>query len=95
MSRAYRWAFSNPVRKVYYNITVTSLAVAVALGIGMVELLQVTVGLRVLDLTKIGYLVVALFFATLGGLAHLLEGGPGRGTLDRVNPTRALSQAVE
>jgi len=32
--------------------------------IGMVELLRVTVGLRVLDLGKIGYLVVALFFAT-------------------------------
>jgi len=28
------------------------------------ELLQATVGLRVLDLGKIGYLVVALFFAT-------------------------------
>jgi high-affinity nickel-transport protein len=64
MSRAYGWAFSNPVRKIYYNITVTSLSVAVALVIGMIELLQVTVGLQVLDLGKIGYLVVALFFAT-------------------------------
>jgi high-affinity nickel-transport protein len=25
MSHAYGWAFSNPIRKVYYNITVTSL----------------------------------------------------------------------
>ena len=41
MSHAYGWAFSNPVRKVYYNITVTSLSVAVALLIGMIELLQV------------------------------------------------------
>ena len=64
MSRAYAWAFSNPVRKVYYNITVTSLSIAVALVIGMIELLQVTVGLRILDLGKVGYLVVALFFAT-------------------------------
>jgi high-affinity nickel-transport protein len=64
MSHAYGWAFSNPVRKVYYNITVTSLSVAVALVIGMAELLQVTVGRRVLDFGKIGYLVVALFFAT-------------------------------
>ena len=31
MSQAYGWAFSNPVRKVYYNITVTTLSVAVAL----------------------------------------------------------------
>jgi nickel/cobalt transporter (NiCoT) family protein len=64
MSRAYGWAFSNPVRKIYYNITVTSLSIAVALVIGMIELLQVTVGLRVLDLGKIGYLVVGLFVAT-------------------------------
>ena len=41
MSQAYGWAFSNPVRKVYYNITVTSLSVAVALAIGTIELLQV------------------------------------------------------
>ena len=27
MSHAYGWAFSNPVRKVYYNITVTALSV--------------------------------------------------------------------
>ena len=32
MSQAYGWAFSNPIRKVYYNITVTSLSVAVALA---------------------------------------------------------------
>ena len=41
MSHAYGWAFSNPVRKVYYNITVTRLSVAVALLIGTIELLQV------------------------------------------------------
>jgi high-affinity nickel-transport protein len=64
MSHAYGWAFSNPVRKIYYNITVTSLSIAVALVIGMIELLQVTVGSRMLDLSKVGYLVVALFFAT-------------------------------
>jgi nickel/cobalt transporter (NiCoT) family protein len=63
MTRAYGWAFSSPVRKVYYNMTVTSLSIAVALGIGMVELLQVSVGLRLLDLDKIGYAVVALFLA--------------------------------
>src|SRR5207302_9121034 len=37
MSRAYDWAFASPVRRVYYNITVTSLSVAVALVIGTVE----------------------------------------------------------
>jgi high-affinity nickel-transport protein len=64
MSRAYGWAFLNPARKLYYNITVTSLSVAVAFGIGMIELLQVTVGVRMLDLGKLGYLVVALFLTT-------------------------------
>src|SRR5215468_7649662 len=42
MSHAYGWAFSNPIRKIYYNITVTSLSVAVALLIGTIEILQVT-----------------------------------------------------
>ena len=75
MSHAYGWAFSNPVRKVYYNITVTSLSVAVALVIGMVELLQVTAAkfsldggfwafLDNLNFGNIGYVVVALFVAT-------------------------------
>ena len=39
MNFAYGWAFSKPVRKVYYNITITGLSVAVALLIGAVELL--------------------------------------------------------
>ena len=49
MSHAYGWAFSNPVRKVYYNITVTSLSVAVALVVGMIELMQVTAAKFSLD----------------------------------------------
>ena len=65
MSHAYGWAFSNPVRKVYYNITVTSLSVAVALLIGMVELVQVATGrLGGLDFGKLGYVVVGLFVVT-------------------------------
>jgi len=75
MSQAYGWAFSNPVRKVYYNITVTSLSVAVALVIGMIELLQVLASklsldggfwsfLDNLDFGHIGYVVVGMFVAT-------------------------------
>ena len=41
MNFAYGWAFSKPVRKIYYNITVTGLSVAVALVIGTIELLSV------------------------------------------------------
>lgn len=36
----YGWAQARPVRKVYYNMTVTGLSVIVALGIGTVELLS-------------------------------------------------------
>jgi high-affinity nickel-transport protein len=72
MAGAYGWAFSNPVRKVYYNITITSLSIVVALAIGTVELLQVLSTrlalsggfwdwLRNLDFETLGYAVVGLF----------------------------------
>jgi high-affinity nickel-transport protein len=66
MSHAYTWAFSNPVRKVYYNLTVTTLSVVVALGIGSVELLQVfgAPGFEALDFNLLGYGIVGLFVAT-------------------------------
>jgi high-affinity nickel-transport protein len=41
MNFAYGWAFSKPVRKVYYNIAITGLSVAVAFFIGTLELAQV------------------------------------------------------
>src|ERR1700704_6069973 len=40
MAKAYSWAFSNPVRKVFYNLTVTGLSVFVALFVGAVEVAQ-------------------------------------------------------
>jgi nickel/cobalt transporter (NiCoT) family protein len=64
MSHAYGWAFSNPVRKVYYNITVTTLSVIVALGIGGVELLQVVARSTWFDVNTLGYLIVTLFVLT-------------------------------
>jgi high-affinity nickel-transport protein len=75
MSQAYGWAFSNPVRKVYYNITVTTLSVTVALAVGTIELLQVLaarLGLRdgfwswlgALDFGTLGYGIVAIFALT-------------------------------
>jgi high-affinity nickel-transport protein len=41
MNVAYGWAFARPVRKVFYNITITSISIAVALIIGTVELVTV------------------------------------------------------
>ncbi len=75
MNFAYGWAFSKPVRKVSYNLTVTGLSVAVALLVGTVELLGLIAEkahlhgafwdrVSGLDLNIIGYVVVALFFAT-------------------------------
>jgi len=44
MNFAYGWAFSKPVRKVYYNIAITGLSVFVAFYIGTLELAQVAAG---------------------------------------------------
>jgi nickel/cobalt transporter (NiCoT) family protein len=64
MAHAYGWAFSSPVRKVYYNLTVTTLSVTVALGIGAIELLQVAARNTWLDFNTLGYGMVALFVLT-------------------------------
>nr|WP_202534386.1 HoxN/HupN/NixA family nickel/cobalt transporter [Streptomyces sp. SID3212] len=75
MNVAYGWAFAEPVRKVYYNLTITGLSVAVALIIGTVELLGLLaekLGLHGafwdwvggLDLNIVGLVIVGLFFAT-------------------------------
>jgi high-affinity nickel-transport protein len=72
MSRAYQWAFFNPLRKIFYNITTTGLSVAVALLIGTIELLQVFISMRHLrgrafdfvanlDFGILGYVIVGMF----------------------------------
>jgi nickel/cobalt transporter (NiCoT) family protein len=72
MSKAYNWAFLNPLRKIFYNITTTGLSVAVALLVGTIELMQVLIGMlnlhgpffdavAGLDFGILGYLIVAMF----------------------------------
>jgi high-affinity nickel-transport protein len=72
MNAAYGWAFSKPVRKVFYNITITSISVAVALVIGTIELVgvltqqaHITSGplaaIGDINLDYAGYGIVALF----------------------------------
>jgi len=39
MNFAYDWAFAKPIRKVYYNLTITGLSVFVAFFIGTIEIL--------------------------------------------------------
>jgi high-affinity nickel-transport protein len=63
MSFAYGWAFAKPVRKIYYNLTITALSVAVALIIGTIELIAVFSDSG-LDLNYVGYGIVALFVLT-------------------------------
>jgi high-affinity nickel-transport protein len=63
MAFAYGWAFARPARKLYYNLTVTGLSVAVALGIGSLELLS-ALGVTTVGLGDVGYLVVGLFALT-------------------------------
>jgi high-affinity nickel-transport protein len=73
MNAAYGWAFAKPVRKVFYNITITSISVAVALIIGTIELLgviadqaDITGGpigwIADINLDYAGYGIVGLFF---------------------------------
>jgi high-affinity nickel-transport protein len=75
MNFAYGWAFSRPVRKVYYNMTITGLSVAVALIIGTIELvsiltdkLDITSGplaaIGGLDLNYVGFVIVGVFAGT-------------------------------
>src|ERR1700712_2050687 len=75
MNFAYGWAFSKPVRKVYYNVTITGLSVAVAFIIGTIELLSIVTDklgissgplavLGNLNLNYVGYAIVGLFVAT-------------------------------
>jgi nickel/cobalt transporter (NiCoT) family protein len=75
MNFAYGWAFSKPVRKVFYNMTITGLSAAIALVIGTIEI----VGLLAdkldghgafwawwenVDMNTVGMIVVGMFVAT-------------------------------
>lgn len=75
MTSAYNWAFFNPIRKIYYNITILQLLqylLSFALLIGTVELLQILVDklqlkgsfwefIENIQFDNIGYILVILF----------------------------------
>jgi nickel/cobalt transporter (NiCoT) family protein len=82
MRYAYGWAFLKPIRKIYYNLTLTIISVLVAFAIGGVELLQVLsveLGwsggfwgwLDALNFEELGIGIVLLFLITWG-LAMLI-----------------------
>jgi high-affinity nickel-transport protein len=75
MNFAYGWAFSKPVRKVFYNLIITGLSVAVALLIGTIELaglLAPKLGaasgfwswVANINLNSLGFVIVGMFLGT-------------------------------
>jgi len=77
MMGAYGWAFAKPIRKLYYNMTITAVSVVVALLIGGIEALGLLVdklGLEggVWDLVSaltdnfgtLGYLIIGIFLVS-------------------------------
>jgi high-affinity nickel-transport protein len=77
MVRAYGWAFVKPIRKLYYNLTITSVSVVVALLIGGVQALGLIAEKLALsggmwdwiamlneEFGALGYLIIALFIAS-------------------------------
>ena len=75
MNFAYDWAFARPVRKVYYNLTITALSVFVAVFIGAVEVLGLLgqdgnltgpgwSWLADFDINKAGFVIVGVFVLT-------------------------------
>ncbi len=75
MNFAYDWAFARPVRKVYYNLTITGLSVFVAFFIGSIEILGL-IGhqahltgdfwdfMAAFDINKAGFVIVGVFVLT-------------------------------
>ena len=72
MRIAYGWAFLKPIRKIYYNLTITLISILVAFLIGGVEVLQVLSGelnltgdfwnwLNGLDFETLGVGIVSIF----------------------------------
>jgi high-affinity nickel-transport protein len=74
MVGAYGWAFLNPIRKIWYNLTITAISVLVAILIGGIEalgLISDQLGLAggfwgIIDsmndgLANFGYLVIGIF----------------------------------
>jgi nickel/cobalt transporter (NiCoT) family protein len=77
MNTAYGWAFARPVRKVYYNLTITGLSVAVAFLIGGIEIIGLLStelhlhgwfgdAMANFNLNTAGFLVVGLFISIWG-----------------------------
>ncbi len=101
MNVAYGWAFARPIRKIYYNMTITALSVAVALIIGVIELVSVlderlgiTTGplaaIGGVSLDHVGYGIVGLFVLTWAAAVAIWRFGHVE---DRWTPVRVPESA--
>ncbi len=72
MVRAYGWAFVNPIRKLWYNLTITATSVVVAIFVGGVETLGLIGGRLGLD--GAFWSVVGDLNASLGTLGYAVAG---------------------
>jgi nickel/cobalt transporter (NiCoT) family protein len=73
MTKAYGWAFTSPLRKIYYNLTTTSISIFVALVIGTIQIINVLATktdienlpvfdrIAAVELGGIGYFIVISF----------------------------------
>ncbi|HJQ42239.1 MAG TPA: HoxN/HupN/NixA family nickel/cobalt transporter [Jatrophihabitantaceae bacterium] len=104
MNFAYDWAFSKPVRKVYYNLTITGLSVATAVFIGGLEIAQVVAGELNLDggfwtfangfdLNKAGYWIVGMFVVVWAGAVAVWRFGRVEQRWDAALAARAAQTA--
>ena len=77
MIGAYGWAFVKPVRKLFYNLTITAVSVAVAVVIGAIEVLGLIAEVRASEsafwrivthvnanVATLGYMIVGVFVAS-------------------------------
>ena len=75
MNFAYDWAFSKPIRKIYYNLTITGLSVFIALFIGTIEILGLIAQetnrsggiwdvIEKFNINRAGFIIVGIFVAT-------------------------------
>jgi nickel/cobalt transporter (NiCoT) family protein len=75
MNFAYDWAFAKPIRKIYYNLTITGLSVFIALFIGTIEILGLMAQewnltgafwdfMQNFNINRAGFIIVGVFVAT-------------------------------
>jgi nickel/cobalt transporter (NiCoT) family protein len=108
MNFAYSWAFFNPVRKVYYNLAITGLSVAICFFIGTIEvlgLLPTEIGglhgsfwsfMANFDINKAGFVIVAMFIVTwVAALSFWKLGHVEEKWNARLKPRQAATPGLE